>query len=110
MMVGDVSLHRGINGQTGVRLPHTPPTNSIIDFLSIPGINKAYFGKQLYPEPDPQYRMSMMDQFYHKLNGSGKRRFSEGELKRLETIIDLWVGDIIQKYEAIKTAVPANLH
>ena len=110
MMVGDVYLCRGINGQTGVRFPHTPQMSSIIDFLSTPGINKAYFGKELYPEPDPKYKMSMMDQYYHKLNGSGKRQFSEVELRLLETIIDLWVGDIIQKYEAIKTAVPANLH
>jgi hypothetical protein len=106
MMVGDVYLHSGEKSET--RDSH--PASSIIRFLSTPGINKAYFGKELYPEVDPQYRMSMMDQFYHKLNGNGNRRFSQGELRRLETIIDLWVGDIIQKYEAIKTAVPANLH
>ena len=82
----------------------------IIDFIISSGINKAFFGKELYPEPDEKYRLSMMNQFYHKLYGDGNRRFSEGELKRLETIIDLWVGDLLKKYEAIKNKIPTDIH
>jgi hypothetical protein len=104
--VGDVSLHPGEKCET--RDSH--PASSIINFLLSPGINKAFFGRELYPEQDSQYRMVMMTQFYHKLSGRGDRKFSGGELKRLETIIDLWVGDMIKKYEAIKNEVPADLH
>jgi len=103
---GDVSLQPGEKCET--RDSH--PASSIISFLLSPGINKAFFGRELYPEQDSQYRTAMMTQYYHKINGHGDRKFSGGELKRLETIIDLWVGDMIKKYEAIKNEVPADLH
>ena len=74
----------------------------IIDFILSSGLNKSFFGKKLYPETNPKYRLSMINQFYHKLYGDGNRKFSVGELKRLETIIDTWVGDLIEKYKAIK--------